>query len=70
LYIQENSFNLKAEIKSLGMTQKEFAEHIDKSIPTITRWIKNEIPLPKLVVLYIEAFKKAKVLDSLSVKMH
>ena len=62
-------YNLKAEIKSLGMNQKEFAEHIDKSIPTITRWVKKEIPLPRLVVLYIEAYKKAKTLDSLSIKI-
>jgi len=62
-------YNLKAEIRSLGMTQKEFAKHIDKSIATIARWIKQEDPLPKLVQLYIQAYKKAKILDTLSVKI-
>ena len=63
-------YDLKAEIRSLGMTQKEFSEHIDKSLPTIARWIKQEAPLPKLIILYIEAYKKAKILDTLSVKSY
>ena len=64
----DKEFNLKEEIKNLGMTQKEFAKHIDKNVHTITRWIKQDIPLPTIVVLYIEAYKKAILFDKLSVK--
>jgi len=65
---EEKFYNLKLEIKSLGMTQKDFAKHIDKSVYTITKWVKNDIEVPKVIKLYIETYKKAKILDQLSLK--
>ena len=62
---QENSFNLKAEIKNLGMTQKDFAKHIDRNIQTITRWVQGQVEIPKIVILYIEAYKRSKLLESI-----
>jgi len=63
--LSEKSFDLKAELKSIGMTQKDFAEHIDKNINTISRWVKNEIEVPKVIRLYIETYKKSKILDDM-----
>ena len=63
--MSEKSFDLKAELKSIGMTQKDFAEHIDKNINTISRWVKNEIEVPKVIRLYIETYKKSKILDDM-----
>ena len=60
-------YDLKAEIRNIGMTQREFAKHIDKSVHTITRWIKQDLKLPKLVILYIESYKKSKLLENLSI---
>ncbi len=65
----EEKFDLKSELKSIGMTQKEFAEHIDKSVYTITRWVQGELKTPKLVKLYIEAYKRTKILDNLSISV-
>ena len=67
---EENSkFDLKAELKSIGMTQKDFAQHIDKSVFTITRWVRGELAVPKLVKLYIDTYKKAKILEQLQINV-
>jgi plasmid maintenance system antidote protein VapI len=65
LILEKDSFDLKAELKSIGMTQKDFAEHIDKNVNTISRWIKNEIEIPKIIKLYIQSYKKSKILDNM-----
>lgn len=67
--MEKESFDLKAELKSIGMTQKDFAKHIDKSVYTITRWVKGDLKIPKLVKLYIEAYKKTKILDGLQISV-
>jgi predicted transcriptional regulator len=69
LILEKDSFDLKAELKSIGMTQKDFAEHIDKSVFTITRWVKGDLKIPKLVKLYIKAFKKTKILEELNISV-
>ena len=61
-------YSLKDEIKSLGMSQKDFAVHIDKSVYTITRWARGNSEIPKLVKLYIETYKKAKILENLNIR--
>jgi transcriptional regulator with XRE-family HTH domain len=67
--LEEEIFNLKEELKFLGMTQKDFAKHLEKSTNTVNRWAKGEIPIPKVVRLYIEAYKKAKLYDEITFKM-
>jgi hypothetical protein len=62
---KEENFDLKAELKSIGMTQKEFSEHIDKNVNTISRWVKKDIEIPKIIKLYIESYKKSKILDDM-----
>jgi transcriptional regulator with XRE-family HTH domain len=69
--LEENKkdFDLKAELKSLGMTQKDFAEKIEKSVHTVTRWVKGEVETPKIVKLYLEAYKKAKLFDDFAIQI-
>jgi len=61
--LSEDSFDLKAELKSIGMTQKDFANYIDVHITTVSRWIRGELETPKLVKLVLENQKKAKLFD-------
>ena len=61
--MSEDSFDLKAELKSIGMTQKDFANYIDVHITTVSRWIRGELETPKLVKLVLENQKKAKLFD-------
>ena len=67
--MDKDNFDLKAEIKSLGMTQKDFANKIDKSVHTVTRWVKGEVETPTIVRLYLEAYKKAKLFDDFSIQI-
>jgi transcriptional regulator with XRE-family HTH domain len=60
-----NEYNLKQEIKKLGMTQKGFAEHIGVNQNTVTTWVNGSVPMPKWVKLFINYFEKAKTLDNL-----
>ena len=60
-----NNYNLKEEIKKLGMTQKGFAEHIGVSQNTITTWVNKSVPIPKWVNPFIINYRKAKTLDLL-----
>jgi len=66
--LNEKSFNLKLELKAIGMNQKEFAEHLDKSTNTVNRWATGEVEIPKVIKLYIRAYKKAKLYDELIIK--
>jgi transcriptional regulator with XRE-family HTH domain len=67
--VEEESFDLKSELKNLGMTQKDFANKIDKSVHTVTRWVKGDVETPKLVKLYLEAYRKAKLFDDFSIQI-
>jgi transcriptional regulator with XRE-family HTH domain len=61
----EEKFDLKSELKSIGMTQKEFAEFTNVNQNTVSRWIREDLPMPKWVKLLIENYRKAKVLDDI-----
>ena len=64
--VQEQSkFDLKAELKSIGMTQKDFAEYIDVHITTVSRWIRGELEVPKMVKILLRNQKKAKLFDEI-----
>mgnify|MGYP000909240767 CR=1 FL=1 len=68
--MEEKSFDLKSELKAIGMTQKDFAKHLEKSTNTINRWATGDIEIPKVIKLYIEAYKKAKLYDSFTLKIN
>lgn len=47
-------YNLKQEIKSLGMTQKEFAKHIGMHEETISKWVRGAVEIPRYLKLLVE----------------
>jgi len=51
-------YNLKEEIKKLGMTQKGFAEHIGVAEVTVGTWVRGDTDTPKWVKLLIELLHK------------
>jgi transcriptional regulator with XRE-family HTH domain len=57
---ERESFNLKNELKTIGMTQKDFAKHISKTTSTVNRWAIGEVEIPKVVKLYILTYRKLK----------
>ena len=59
------NYNLKQEIKDLGMTQKGFAEDIGVNQNTVTTWVNGSVPVPKWVKPFIVNYRKAKTLDLL-----
>jgi transcriptional regulator with XRE-family HTH domain len=68
-FLDEKSFDLKAELKSIGMTQREFAKHLESSTNTINRWATGDVKTPKVIKLYLKAYKKAKLYDELKFKI-
>jgi transcriptional regulator with XRE-family HTH domain len=63
---KEENFDLKAELKSIGMTQKDFAKFTDFHINSIGKWARKELPTPKWVTLLINCQKKNKAFEELS----
>lgn len=57
---------LKIQIVRLGLTQNDFGSVIGKSNDTITRYVRGEKPVPKLVALVVESLtpERAKALLS------
>jgi DNA-binding transcriptional regulator YiaG len=60
LILEKDSFDLKAELKSIGMTQKDFAEHIKRTTSTINRWAIGETEMPEIIKLYINNYRQLK----------
>ena len=67
--MSEQSFDLKAELKAIGMTQKDFANFIDFHTNSVSRWVRGEMEIPKWVKLLIKHYKKSKLFDELSEKL-
>ena len=67
--MQENNFNLKQEIKKLGMTQKEFSVFVEIHVNTVSRWVRGDLEIPKWVKLLIKYYKKSKILEELSINI-
>ncbi len=61
----KKEFDLKAELKALGMTQKDFAKYTEINHNTVSRWITGDLLMPKWVERLIENYKKAKTLDEI-----
>lgn len=55
-----NNYDLKQEIKKLGMTQKAFAENIGVAENTVSQWVRGVIDTPKWVYRIIELLHKEK----------
>jgi transcriptional regulator with XRE-family HTH domain len=52
-FLNEKSFDLKAELKSIGMTQKDFAEEIGVSRVTVSDWNRGKTRVPKIAINFI-----------------
>ena len=61
-------FDMKNELKSIGMTQKEFADLIEIHKNTVSRWSRGDLPLPHWVKLFISNYKKAQLFDEFDSK--
>lgn len=55
-----NDYDLKQEIKKLGMTQKEFARNIGVGENTVGNWVRGVIDTPRWVYRIIELLHKEK----------
>jgi transcriptional regulator with XRE-family HTH domain len=66
---KEENFDLKAELKSIGMTQKDFAEYTGFHLNSVGRWVRQEIEIPKWAIVLIENYKKAKLFEELTNKL-
>jgi transcriptional regulator with XRE-family HTH domain len=64
----EEKFDLKSELKSIGMTQKEFAEFTDFHVNSVGKWVRGNLPTPTWVKLLIKYYKKSQALNELLVK--
>jgi len=53
----KNEFDLKAELKALGMTQKDFAEKIGMTEKTVSGWINQKVKIPNNLTRLIELLK-------------
>ena len=67
--MMDNTFNLKKEIKKLGLSQKEFAQIAGIHPNTITQWINGNREMPEWIIKFIEYYKKAKLLDEIDKKL-
>ncbi len=50
-------YNLKEEIKKLGMTQKGFAENIGVGENTVGNWVRGVIATPPWAIRLVELLK-------------
>ena len=51
---------LHDSLKQVGLTRKDFGELIDVHYRTISRWIKEEVPIPKVVALLVKSLTSEK----------
>ena len=58
-------FDLKAELKRLGMTQKEFADIANIHHNTVSQWIRGEREMPKWVPVFLKLYEKSEALDKI-----
>ncbi len=55
-----NNYDLKQEIKKLGMTQKAFAEYIGVGEQTVGQWVRGVVPTPKWTRILIRLLEQEK----------
>ena len=51
---------LDHSLKELGISRKAFAELIAVNYRTITRWVNEEVPIPKVVELLVKGLTSKK----------
>jgi plasmid maintenance system antidote protein VapI len=51
---------LQDSLKELGLSRKAFGELIGVHYRTISRWIKEEVPIPKVVALLVKTLTSKK----------
>jgi transcriptional regulator with XRE-family HTH domain len=66
--LNESQFDLKAELKAVGMNLTDFANIVDLSPNTVSRWVRGEINTPKWVRLFVINYQKAKLFDDLALQ--
>jgi len=59
----KNDFDLKAELKALGMTQKDFANFTGVHLNSVGRWVRKEIKIPKWVSVLVDNYKKVRLFE-------
>jgi len=52
-------YDLKSEIKNIGMNQKEFAGMIDIHINTVSQWVRGINEIPTWVKLLIYHYRRS-----------
>lgn len=57
------TYDLKQEIKKLGMTQKAFAENIGVGENTVGNWVRGIVETPKWVSRIVELLHKEKAYE-------
>ena len=62
-------YDLKREIRKLGMTQKEFAQITGLSQNAVSQWVRGERPIPTWVKPFLDCYHKAKTLDSIMLEI-
>ena len=66
----ENSkFDLKTELKNLGMTQKDFAELIGVSRVTVSDWNRGKTKIPNIAVNFVSLFNELKDCQNINLKL-
>jgi transcriptional regulator with XRE-family HTH domain len=63
--LESENFDLKAELKSIGMTQKDFAIFTKVHLNSVGRWVRKESETPNWVFLLIKYYKKSKALEEI-----
>jgi transcriptional regulator with XRE-family HTH domain len=53
-------YDLKREIRKLGMTQKEFAKNIGVAENTVSQWVRGVIDTPRWTIRIVELLHKEK----------
>jgi len=61
-------YDLKAELKKIGISQKEFSEIVKSHITTVSKWARNETPIPEWAIEFIKHYKKSKAFDEMALK--
>ncbi|EJF07721.1 Helix-turn-helix protein [Thiovulum sp. ES] len=52
-------FDLKFELKNLGLNLTSFANEVQLSPNTVSRWARGEVQIPKWVKPFIINYKKS-----------
>jgi plasmid maintenance system antidote protein VapI len=51
---------LQDSLKQVGISRKDFGQLIDVHYRTVSRWIKQEVPIPKVVALLVKTLTSKK----------